>query len=345
MGRLPVGGHSAAFALVVGALALSLDSSAASADEPLRASLVYSDESQGACPSEAVLRERVHTRLGFDPFVDRAPLAFRARISAHGKRFVAELDVIDHGGPAGKRSLDDASCTTLVETLASTIALTIDPIGTGGSDSHSAGGDSPPPLPPPVSSTSSASGSDRSGSSLGEDPSVRREREKKRTGLSLLPSGTLDGVAHFGLVPSPTFGARLGLGFVIKSFAIHVEGSTETTASAGGGTNELVAAIHAAHVVPCGAFASVLLACGDLTLGVVSARARFGTDPSAVDPLVGLGARFGLRLPLTGVLSLRAMLEGGITPVRVGYLLDGARAATTGPVYGGATLGLELRAP
>jgi hypothetical protein len=144
---------------------------------------------------------------------------------------------------------------------------------------------------------------------------------------------------------APTFGARLGLGLAIRRFSIHVEGSTEMTASAGGSASELVAAIQAAHVVPCSSFATVLMACGDLTLGVVSARARLGTGPTGADPLVGLGARFGLRLPLAGVLSFRAMLEGGVTPVRVGYVLDGVRAATTGPVYGGATLGLELRAP
>ncbi len=348
MVRLPLGGHAAVSALVAGALVFSLVSSTASAAEPLHASLVYSDESEGACPSEGVLRQRVQTRLGFDPFVERAPLAFRVRVSARGKRFVAALEVSDHGGPSGKRTLDDVSCVTLVETLASTIALTIDPIGAAGADPPVVGSE-PPPSPPPDASKVPAPGNEpgagREGAKLATVPPSRRVPEKKPTGLPLRPSATLDGVAHVGLMAAPTFGARLGLGLVIKTFSIHVEGSTEMTASAGGSASELVAAIQAAHVVPCSAFATVLIACGDLTLGVVSARSRFGSGPTGADPLVGLGARFGLRLPLAGVLSFRAMLEGGLTAVRVGYLLDGARAATTGPVYGGATLGLELRTP
>jgi len=333
--RLAVGAALATLVLPFGA----------SAEEPIRASLVYTaDDATGTCPGENVLRERVVTRLGFDPFVPRAALGLRVHVASRGGRFVGEIDVSDHDGPPGRRTLSDASCTTLTETLASTLALTIDPIGLGAPP----GGGAPPrtnelpalPTPQEAAPTPPAP-TPPAPTTMPLPP----HKSPPRDGAVVRPSITVDGFAHLGLAPSATFGGRLGLGLVVRGFSLHVEGSTERTASAAGTTDQLVAAVHAAHVVPCGGIGTYFLVCGDVSLGIIDARAALRADPPSGDAFVALGLRAGVRYPMTRAFSVRAAVESGVVPVRVGYMLDGARVATTGPVYFGLALGLEGRAP
>ena len=61
--------------------------------------------------------------------------------------------------------------------------------------------------------------------------------------------------------------------------------------------------------------------------------------------IVGLGARAGLRLPIGRVWAFRVQLEGGGLAMRAAYIVDGQRAASTGPVFFGLAFGLEARAP
>ncbi len=326
--RLAVGAALATLVLPFGA----------SAEEPIRASLVYTaDDATGTCPGENVLRERVVTRLGFDPFVPGAALGLRVHVASRGGRFVGEIDVSDHDGALGRRTLADASCTTLTETLASTLALTIDPIG-GGAPPRT---NELPALPTPQEAGAAPAPTPPAPSSMPLPP----HKSPPRDGAVVRPSITVDGFAHLGLAPSATFGGRLGLGLVVQGLSLHVEGSTERTASAAGTTDQLVAAVHAAHVVPCGGIGTYFLLCGDVSLGIIDARAALRAEPPSGDAFVALGLRAGVRYPMTRAFSVRAAVESGVVPVRVGYMLDGARVATTGPVYFGLALGLEGRAP
>lgn len=327
--------------------------SRARADELPRARLVYTAADAGpTCPDERALRQRVATRLGVDPFVAEGDLAFQVAIVARGGRYTATIVVSDHGGPRSSRTLDDAACPALVDSVASTIALTIDPIGTPRKSptgdatarpEHPRDDDAAPPpslpaLPPPPER---------------EGPlDAARPREAPRPprpapkGLDISPTATLDVTAHVGLAPNPTFGARLGLGLASKRLSVHAEGSAEATAAAGGARDEVVGQVFAAHIVPCLSVTGPWLVCAAIDLGVVRARARLGTLPDyAVDPIVGLGARAGLRLPIGRVWAFRVQLEGGGLAMRAAYIVDGRRAASTGPVFFGLAFGLEARAP
>jgi len=319
------------------ALAIAAPGLARAEDVP-RATLVYtSNDTKGSCPDERGLRERVAARLGVDPFAADASLAFAVVVSPRGPVYVATIEVRSARDAPAIRTLDDRSCPALIDTVASTVALTIDPIGHA---PRAETAPSLPPLPAPEERRAEPPSRDDRG------PRPAPPKRNPPPGLDISPSATLDGVAHAGLAPSPTFGARFGLGLASKRLAIHAEGTAETTAAAGGSRDEVVAQVFAAHAVPCLTLTPALLACADVTLGVVRARARLGTNErAAADPLVGLGARVGLRLPLSRSFWLRAQAEGGAPLVRVDYTIDGARAASNGPVYAGLSLGLEVRAP
>jgi hypothetical protein len=312
----------------------------ASADELRRASLEYSaTDPKAACPDEHALRQRVATRLGADPFTEAGDLAFRVVLVPRGGRYAATITVDDRGGPATTRTLDDTSCPALVDSVASTIALTIDPIGRAArADTR----DAPvQELPAPTATSVEVRPAER------RDHAPRRPPPRpKPPGLPIAPTATLDAIAHVGLAPNPTLGARVGLGLASRRVSVHAEGSAEATAAAGGAQDEIVGQVFAAHVVPCLALAGPWIACAAVDLGVIRARARLAALPDyGVDPIVGLGGRVGLRIPMGSVVAFRAQLEGGGLAMRVSYILDGRRATTTGPVFFGLTLGLEARAP
>jgi hypothetical protein len=86
------------------------------------------DDPRGQCPTEASFRARVVSRLGYDPFHEEAPLELRVRVVARDTGVRAEITSIQSNKPAGKRVLQDPRCDALGETLASTVALLLDPV-------------------------------------------------------------------------------------------------------------------------------------------------------------------------------------------------------------------------
>ncbi|HVH44848.1 MAG TPA: hypothetical protein VM925_20990, partial [Labilithrix sp.] len=101
----------------------------AGAASPARARLVYStDDPKGTCATEADFRGKVAARLGYDPFREDAAWVFRVRLDARPKHPRAEIATEQDGAPAGRRTLDDTSCDALSETVASAVAIAIDPL-------------------------------------------------------------------------------------------------------------------------------------------------------------------------------------------------------------------------
>lgn len=326
-------------ALLIATFAMAFAAPAPAFAENLRrASLEYFTSETASCPDEHALRQQVAKRLGADPFQQSAEVIFRVTVLLHGGRYTATIVAADAGGSSTTRSLDDGSCQALVDSIASTIALAIDPIG----------GAARAPAPAPILSESAGPTGPIVDRARYDEPNRVRppSPRPKPLGLSISPTATIDAVAHVGLASNPTFGARLGLGLASPRASMHAEGSAEATAAAGGAQDEVVGQVYAAHVVPCLAVTGPWLVCASVDLGVVRARARLGTLPDyAVDPIVGLGARAGLRLPIGRVWAFRAQLEGGGLAVRAAYIVDGRRAASTGPVFFGLAFGLEARAP
>jgi hypothetical protein len=121
-----------AAALLIVACAAWCSERCAFANEGARATLVY-DQGPPECPDATAFRRLVFARLGYDPFVDaqalRVSVAFRA--SADGPR--ASFSVT-RGAPqaAKERRADGETCASLASSVATTLAMALDPIAATG---------------------------------------------------------------------------------------------------------------------------------------------------------------------------------------------------------------------
>src|ERR1700733_3558820 len=97
------------------------------------------------CPGEQAIRAAVRTRLGYDPFFPWAHDALFVDVTHTGGTFHVELKLVDADNlQRGARSLTvkGTDCGAVVDALALTISLTIDP------DSVTRGTQPAPPPPP-----------------------------------------------------------------------------------------------------------------------------------------------------------------------------------------------------
>jgi hypothetical protein len=110
-------------------------------DQTIRLSWVRSDEA-AACPDAQIVMDRVRTRLGKDPFSERARTAAEVLVERNADGFVAHVRVRSADGTlAGERTLRSSeSCDTLASAVAFALALFIDPNAALG----------PPAVPAPV---------------------------------------------------------------------------------------------------------------------------------------------------------------------------------------------------
>ena len=78
----------------------------AAAPNPIARLDFHVDDGLGGCKDAVAFRARVATRLGYDPFVEGAPLLVRVRFLMRGPRVVARIDIEDAGQAAGTRQLE-----------------------------------------------------------------------------------------------------------------------------------------------------------------------------------------------------------------------------------------------
>lgn len=317
---------------LVGVLAGMLWGSPAEAGEDARLRYELEDP-DGKCANEAAFRARVVSRLGYDPFREEATLELRVRIVARGALVRAEISAAQPGKPAGKRTLEDPRCDALGETVASAVALALDPVGAGAEHLPA----EPAPLPPPVTTPVIPP------PPVAPPPVAVVPSESPRLALVAYADFT----TTFARTPGILLGGRLGGGLRRGALAIAVEGHAEATAEptliANG--DRVLATVFSAAVVPCGYLGLVQL-CGVATLGSRQIQALDVVGRSAHGALFAvLGARGGIEVPLAGPLAFRASVELGVPLIRDRYLTDGIARATTSPLEGGASAGLLGRFP
>src|SRR5262249_33053485 len=95
------------------------------------ARLVYArDADSENCPDEGALRSAVASRLGYDPFFPYAKATLFAEIERVGTTYRARVRLVDDGNIVrGARDLmhGTARCADLVDAMALTMSIAIDP--------------------------------------------------------------------------------------------------------------------------------------------------------------------------------------------------------------------------
>ena len=311
--------------------------SLASAREPMAASLLYAiDDPSGTCASEAEFRRKVATRLGYDPFEARAPWLFRVRIDGRRKRPHAEIVTERGGKPAGRRELDEATCDALSETVATTVAIAIDPVAASPAPSppEAARVETLTPLPPPARPTEAPA------------PSTSTPPEGPPTDRALVvPLVYLDGTVAIGRTAGVALGGRGGVGLHYRRLSLAGEARGEAAPDAVklSAFDSVYWSVFSGALVACG-HKGLFELCGVGALGSLQAKARDVARPSLKGTLfASLGARVGVALPLTADVALRGSVELGIPLVRTTFFIDGQPAWTAPAVNGTFGIGAEAR--
>src|SRR4051794_31671548 len=91
------------------------------------ASVALRYEAPANCPDEAALRQLVAARLGVDPFLPEAPSIVSVKVLS-GALLQAEVALESPNAPTRRKTLTGKDCTELMQSVAVTVALVVDPV-------------------------------------------------------------------------------------------------------------------------------------------------------------------------------------------------------------------------
>jgi hypothetical protein len=285
------------------------------------ASVALRYEAPAGCPDEPALRQLVAARLGVDPFLPEAPSIVTVKVLS-GELLQAEVALESPGAPIRRKTLTGKDCTELVQSVAVTVALVVDPVLKRAEPEPVVVEEKKPePAPPPVPVKEppppadeplhwvlSVGGSANVGQAISVQPNLRLE-----TRLRL---GPIFSIGLEGRIAFPVTGSL-------------TQGALTTSAMLGA-------------VVPCLHW-KWLAGCADFTAGslrlegqaLASARAA-----SVFHAMVGL--RAVLSVPLSSHFAVGAMIEGQVPLTRATALVGTERVWTVPPVGGGLGLWVSL---
>ncbi len=265
------------------------------------------------CPDESALRQLVASRLGADPFVTEAASVVSVRVTS-GVPMQAEVVLESPGAPTRRKNLTGATCDELLQSVAVTVAIAVDPIVKKPEappavavvvEPPAAPLPQPPPPASPLNWAVSAGASANLGLSTGVQPTLRIEGRAR---------GALFSLGVEGRFAWPVTGTL-------------TQGALTTSAFLGA-------------VVPCLHW-KWFAGCGDVSLGGL--RLEGGALASARATTVfhaSLGLRVLFTVPVTDHLGIGAMLEGQVPLTRATALVGTERVWTV--PFAGAGLGLWL---
>ncbi len=290
--------------------------SAARADGITKARLVY-ERGAGAedCPEEAAVRAAVVARLGYDPFVDTASSTLRATIGRSDSTYRADVKLVDDGDAVrGARTLEHrgARCADLVDAMALTISIAIDPRSLDGPVSAAPAAASLPPAPE-------------------KTPAEHGSPRPVAAGASLHLDGHALGGVWVGAAPNANAGLVAGLELLYRSAALAIDARVDGKSSIDVAQATVGTRFTGASLAPCFA-PGIFRACGLFAIGELVATSKGITTPKEDSALHVLGGvRAGLVVPLAPpLLHLRGQVDlaYAFTPqiVRIGgqdvYTLD-----------------------
>lgn len=350
---------------VLGALLLATLPAAAELARPtLHLTLLLPPALVERCPSAEVIRERLGARLGYVP--EDGPRATQVEVSieAAGPKLVGRLRITRAGASPRSSALEAPAddCAGLFDALALSLALAIDPLGSGRAAavmSSTAGAALPAvtTASTSASATGGASGADASfdGSEVPHPPPAERRPLPPRgsaigganppVGAPLYASPNKTRftalaaiVTPFGSLPGgaePPVGISLTAAWERGGLEIELEGLyvfPQRRALAGGSATLSTAL---ARLGLCGQL-SALTICTIGSAGAVfaSGAGLSRPDRGGTSAQLGIGPRLALDLDLGQDLGLRFLATGEILPLRAALKLD-QEAVWTMPLFRG----------
>ncbi len=296
------------------------------------------------------MRAAVAARLGYDPFFPWAHDTVFVEVVRGKGAFHTEIKLVDADNlQRGARDIDfhGADCSALVDAMALTISLTIDPTSLTGEAPKAdapAGATVPvgdPPSPPPTDSPPHDAAPAPPQASP-EKPSVASSPAptavRAHVGLGMLGS--------LGAAPAATAGLTLFGGLEWRAFSLDLEGRADLPASAGTqlpGVSVRTWLLSAA-LVPCVHF-GMLFGCGVVAGGELTATSNAPTQHTSGEAWVAAGIRAGIEAPIVRSLSIRGYIEtlGTFTPATL--TVDGASVSSLGTWSGDLGIAVAWRFP
>ena len=322
---------------VVCAIVATLVSRPRTASAAASARLVYV-RGPGAedCPGEDAVRAAVGARLGYDPFMAWAHDTLFTEITRKETDYRAEIKLVDDENRLrGARDLHvkGGDCAAIIDAMALTVSLTIDPssmLGRSASSPAPPPPSPPPPSPPPPSPDAQPPVTAPAPPPIAEAPAVGTTSG----GVQLSGHVGAGVMGAFGSAPAATAGGTLFAGLGWRWLSIDIEGRADLPVVGAGASSpvRVQSQLLTASIVPC-AHLGIVFACPVASGGRVFATSVGTISPHAEQAVWwGLGGRAGVELKLATRLSLRAHAEvlGTLTP----YLLtlDGAEVVYSFPV-------------
>jgi hypothetical protein len=304
------------------------------------------------CPTQAEFRTLVAVRLGYDPFRDDGASQLTVKIAGTAKTASASMRLVTvsnslsgDGAPstgARTRTLSDTRCSSLMEALASTVAIALDPTVPATAqepktpEPKTDGTMPEPPKPAEPKPDVAKPEPPRPAEPKAEVPKPERP-EPKAPGVpwNLLVTGA--GTTTFGRAPAFLLGGRLGVRGDHGRLRLGLEGGGGTltapvTFADRRGAPEVEASLLSANLLACAVFrrgfARMQIAtCAVGSLGSLHVRARNVDAPR-------------LRTPIAAAAAGRAQLEVGLL-----FAHDEGRGEARRPLFGfeaGAELGANV---
>lgn len=283
----------------------SAQDSSADATRANPARLEYSAPDMGGrCPTRESFEDIVAARLGYGAFADDGERLVTAHIEDAGTELRAHVEVRSRSGEVeGTRDFDGGAneCSDIVQAMAVTIAVTIDP--------SSLTGPVPPPEPEPAAV-------------VGPAPPVVTSPPSEAWHAGFY----LDAALNLMSTPGVALGPRLGVGLSRRSFSIAVEGEMDRQLgyAQSDASDRIAAHVYTGAVVPC-LIKSVVQACVVARFGAFVGESQNLDNATIVTRFwSSAGGRLGLQLPVTDFFSLRMNADFAFLISRTDLTVDGA---------------------
>lgn len=288
------------------------------------------DSSAQNCPDEAQMRQAVEARLGHAPFEDNADVLITARVEKKAQLLTGTIEVTRRdGSPLGRRELSSSTgdCAELAAAMQLAIAIAIDPRYLRRAPAAPTVAEVvPEPLPAvPVAPAAPVV-------PVAPAPSAMHF------------TAAVGALASVGLAPTVAAGATLRLALEWPRFSIGLDVRGDFASNlqlAGGGS--LGTSVLLGAFSPC-VRVWKLDACALVSVGALQVTSTLGgPEMRQSSPLILVGARAQLVLPLSEVLSLRPFFDAQAVLTRTSLLSGSETVWVTSPAVGALGLALGVR--
>jgi hypothetical protein len=271
------------------------------------------------CATEPELRRAVTEKFGYDPFRDEAPVTVSITLGPDGRGvYHGSVSLRDEDGrELGRRTVEDARCESVRESLVLAVSLALDPLGPAGRASASPADrtidEQPPPAspgaPPRVEAPIAPPMVDRAV----PPPPGTRARPSLRVAVG--------GEVFSGVSPGTVPGVHGSLGLRYGRWGLDVEGGTTSEGSSGNTFGSAQGSVALGSLVPCyGAWSLASFAldgCVVASGGVLfSHGANVSVAASRTDPVASAGVRLQAEWRFARSLGVAAFADGAMELVR-----------------------------